>query len=77
MHLRKHMHIKPFQCPYCKKYYISKWNMIKHQKKGCIYSQAIEEGLPPESNALEPDDPTKLGKRKYVSKKQQNLLTGD
>jgi hypothetical protein len=34
--LRKHAGVRPFVCNFCGKQYISKWNMAKHQKKGCM-----------------------------------------
>jgi hypothetical protein len=30
------MGVRPFICDKCEKAYISKWNMLKHQKRGCF-----------------------------------------
>lgn len=45
VHLRKHAGIKPFQCPGCHKWYISKWNMAKHRNKGCIMNKLSDQEL--------------------------------
>lgn len=42
VHMRKHEGTKPFECPDCHKFYISKWNMAKHQKKGCVVRAHIK-----------------------------------
>ncbi len=46
MHIRKHQGIRPFICEDCGKQYISKWNMAKHQKKGCDKMKRILDGRP-------------------------------
>ena len=33
--MRRHLDVRPFECSDCGNKYISKWNMLKHQKKNC------------------------------------------
>ena len=43
VHLRKHQGIRPFICDNCGRNYISKWNMAKHQKKGCTRFKKVKD----------------------------------
>ena len=43
--MRKHLEVRPFPCQDCGKQYISKWNMLKHQKHGCKIAEKAKHTL--------------------------------
>ena len=78
MHLRKHTGVKPFQCENCLAYYISRWNLAKHQRGACKRAEA-EAGS--ESSTLEDTasedvkELMMLKKRPYYQKRRRQNVS--